>query len=257
MYNMSSSRPVLAFADRGFDLGALNMTSMQAEGERRHEVTLARRNRHPDQRNVDSFDDQVMGWYSAVAITSYPKWVHGAMRRLVHTLGTGPWLSGMTLNWGDSQRGLLAMWIGHAIAAPTWKDEGVDDARRGLPLDYYIYSNFAENPGNQCLVHAEEACEKCLSECHNRTREPENSAFSLPKYALMGPNRTQMCVPWEKAKETGRSLDCGKKSFDDVTSTYMDHLASSLWDNVKEALTAEPNANRSIFDTLLLPNNEE
>ena len=36
-----------------------------------------------------------------------------------------------------------------------------------LPLDYYIYSSFTENPSNQCLVHAGAECKACLAACDN------------------------------------------------------------------------------------------
>ena len=40
----------------------------------------------------------------------------------------------------------------------SWKD---------MPLDYYIYSSFTENPSNQCLVHSKAACSACLAACDN------------------------------------------------------------------------------------------
>ena len=32
-----------------------------------------------------------------------------------------------------------------------------------LALDYYIYADFTENPGNQCYVIPGEACRACLN----------------------------------------------------------------------------------------------
>ncbi len=31
----------------------------------------------------------------------------------------------------------------------------------GIPLDYYIYNHFCENPGNQCYVLGGDLCKQC------------------------------------------------------------------------------------------------
>lgn len=67
-------------------------------------------------------------------------------------MGSGPWYSGLW--WGDSQLGIAAMWIAHAAAAHSWGGHGA------LPLDYYMYSAFTENPSNQCFVHANSAARR-------------------------------------------------------------------------------------------------
>merc|ERR1740121_1634863 len=246
---MSSSRPLLAYI--GASLDFLNMSEMD-EKEQALEVSLARRNRNIRQRDELHFDQEVKTWYNAMALTSYPTEIRPAMRTLVHSLGTGPWLSGLA--WGDSQLGMLAMLIAHSMAAQTWSDgqeeaqDCADNPVTCLPLDYYVYSDFSENPGNQCLVHAEEQCEKCLEKCAEK--DPRPADFDMPKYAYMAPDQT--CV----LSEPG---NCGKKSFRDVMSTYTKHLASSLWDQVLAAMKtdSDSSANRSIFDLLLLYNMDE
>jgi hypothetical protein len=102
------------------------------------------------------------------------------------------WLVGLW--WGDSQAGLLAIWLGHAIAQMSWADGGekhessggaagsstASDGAAGdgvlaegaaggsavpLPLDYYLYSTFTENPANQCFLLPRDRCVACMERC--------------------------------------------------------------------------------------------
>jgi len=149
-YLMSSSTPFTFFMS-------------ESQGFFRQDSTLnkARRNKEPWQREMGSgeyaFEKQVRAWYHSVALDQYSLEVRPAMKALVHSLGAGPWLAGLW--WGDSQLGVLAMWLGQAIAAPTWGQP--------LPLDYYIYSDFTENPGNQCFVLEAQECAACMQRCDN------------------------------------------------------------------------------------------
>merc|ERR1719210_2421972 len=94
-----------------------------------------------------------------MALHSYSNDIQPLLRAVVSSVGVGPWLAGLW--WGDSQLGFLASWLGHAIAAASWAGSG------GVapPLDYYLYSAFTENPGNQCFVHSSANCRACLAHC--------------------------------------------------------------------------------------------
>merc|ERR1719471_1767857 len=118
---MSSSRPFIAF---------MSENQGYFGGEDHAKLNLARRNKHPLQRLAGSekyaFEKQVRAWYGSMALTSYHPDTHSALKTVVHSVGTGPWLAGLW--WGDSQLGMLSVYIGQALAAPTWG---------GLPVDYY------------------------------------------------------------------------------------------------------------------------
>lgn len=91
--------------------------------------------------------DDVERWYQAYEPSMYNKAVHGAFRSVVKRIGTGPWGAGV---WaGDSQQSFLAVWLATSLLG-------------GPILDYYAYSNFCENPGNQCFVLGQRDCKKCL-----------------------------------------------------------------------------------------------
>merc|ERR1712241_1605995 len=140
----------------------------------------SRRNKEPRQRNVDpnskwSFEKQVRAWYRAVALSSYPDHVQPILQAIVTSVGAGPWLAGLW--FGDSQLGFLASWLGHAIAVGSWGGPG------SLPLDYYMYSTFTENPGNQCLVHSKDRCQACAARCLQQA-EGQQHAFWLPGEAF-------------------------------------------------------------------------
>merc|ERR1719157_484195 len=163
---ISSSRPFLVFMSE----------SQGYFGESREEMQQARHNRLPLQRDMGhgnaAFEKQVRAWYRSVALTSYAPEVQPALKTVVQSIGAGPWLAGLW--FGDSQVGILAMLLGQAIAAGTWGQT--------LNLDYYIYSDFTENPGNQCFVLSKDACVECMNRCHNH--QPHRHSYWLPASAF-------------------------------------------------------------------------
>mmetsp|Transcript_73140 Transcript_73140/g.131727 ORF Transcript_73140/g.131727 Transcript_73140/m.131727 type:complete len:606 (+) Transcript_73140:46-1863(+) len=220
-YSMSSSRPFLVFMSE-------NQGFMSESGPHLHK---ARRNKAPQQRDVGhgkhSFEKQVRAWYRSVALTSYSEAVRPALKTLVSSIGAGPWLAGLW--WGDGQLGLLAMWLGQAIAASTWGSQ--------LSLDYYMYSSFTENPGNQCFVLSKEACQECLRKC-NSPAQP-HSANWMPSAALMS---GRPCV--------NTPQDCGKKGLADVIAAFKKDSAAALWDDIERKL-ASGSVKETVFDELL------
>jgi len=92
-------------------------------------------------------DEDVGLWYGAYESSLYNGAIQGAFRSVVRRIGTGPWGAG---DWrGDSQQSFLAVWLASSLL-------------NGVSLDYYVYSRFCENAGNQCLVLDEQACKACL-----------------------------------------------------------------------------------------------
>merc|ERR1712217_393602 len=82
-----------------------------------------------------SVDKDIERWYQAFEKTMYNPAVHDAFGAAIKSVGTGPWGSGV---WsGDSQTYFLKMWMANSL---------LDN----VGFDYYIYSKFCENPGNQC-----------------------------------------------------------------------------------------------------------
>jgi len=234
-YRMSSSRPFLAFMseNQGFITDPKGPKLDRA-------MHLIRRNKELRQRNVDpnskwSFEKQVRAWYRAVALSSYPDHVQPILQAIVTSVGAGPWLAGLW--FGDSQLGFLASWLGHAIAVGSWGGSGK------LPLDYYIYSAFTENPGNQCFVHAKALCHACLAHCAEAPLP--NESFWLPRNAYFGNFSSKSCVPDE-------GNDCGEKGFADVLRAYKSQPASALWDDLEAALQeSQGNTSMTVFDLLL------
>mmetsp|Transcript_62269 Transcript_62269/g.181915 ORF Transcript_62269/g.181915 Transcript_62269/m.181915 type:complete len:670 (-) Transcript_62269:187-2196(-) len=228
-YKISSSRPFLGFMSENQDF----IPWADSNGQR-----IARRNKEPRQREVNpsssyAFEKQVRAWYGSVALSSYNEDMQPILRKLVGSIGVGPWLAGLW--WGDSQLGLLAVWLGHAIAAPTWKGGS-------LPLDYYMYSAFTENPGNQCFVHSAANCKACLQHCHAKPL-PEKS-YWLPKG--VSPSPQDPCVDGDP------NQDCGVKGIEDIYEAYAHETASTLWTDVETTLSANPqDVSRSVFDMLL------
>jgi len=258
-YSISSTTPFLGFMSENQDfLGESAVWDGQRSvSDMRKHMILARQNRHPLQRSVDpadwyAFMFQVRAWYSAVALTSYNVDVRPALRALVKSLGTGPFLSGLW--FGDSQLGFLTVWVGHAAAASTWaaprthgdvdqEGEPAADARSPpLPVQYYVYADFTENPGNQCFVHSKAACEKCLQTC--AANPLPRSSFWLPDWAFMGPGNNMSCV-------VDSEKYCGKKGFQDVVAAYSQKTAIRLWEDVEKILRAGPQTESQIFDLLL------
>jgi len=240
-YQVSSSAPFLAFMSENQDYlneGAY-WSGEATASEMRVDLVKARRNRHPQQRAVRadvwySFMYQVRAWYSAVALTSYSSEVQPALRSMVRSLGTGPFLAGLW--WGDSQLGFLAVWIAHAIAASTWSSAS------GLPLQYYIYADFTENPGNQCFVHSEDGCKRCLARCAAEPLPP--TSFWLPEYGFMGPGGNKSCVVDSESY-------CGQKGIEHVLAAYGNAKASTLWSAVEDVLSRGPQTEATVFDLLL------
>mmetsp|Transcript_39515 Transcript_39515/g.113701 ORF Transcript_39515/g.113701 Transcript_39515/m.113701 type:complete len:654 (+) Transcript_39515:59-2020(+) len=224
-YAMTASTPFLGFYSKAQDWGG--------------DPALNRRNKDPGQRSADpevwySFGQQVQAYYRAVALTSYPDALRPALRRLIRSVGTGPWGAGLW--FGDSQISFLASWIGHAAAVKTW---GAGD----LPLDYYIYSAFTENPSNQCFVHSGGRCEACLKQC--KENPPPQSAVWLPADYYMEPGSSNACV----FEQPG---DCGQHGLEDVFTAYGERDAAQLWQEVEQKLGAlKTDTSRSVFDVLL------
>ncbi|CAL1135720.1 unnamed protein product, partial [Cladocopium goreaui] len=107
----------------------------------------ARQNRALAQRQVhgpNSFKQQVMAWYQALSLDALPPTFRDQMPKFVASLGSGPWMSGH--RFGDSQLDVLAIWLGQTLASRSWK--------ASVFLDFYMYSAFTENPGNQCYLHS-------------------------------------------------------------------------------------------------------
>eukprot|EP00411_Alexandrium_monilatum_P051838 CAMPEP_0175431684 /NCGR_PEP_ID=MMETSP0095-20121207/52499_1 /TAXON_ID=311494 /ORGANISM="Alexandrium monilatum, Strain CCMP3105" /LENGTH=630 /DNA_ID=CAMNT_0016731169 /DNA_START=55 /DNA_END=1947 /DNA_ORIENTATION=- len=239
-YQISSSRPFLAFMseNQGFI----------PEGNGTEDTRMARKNQHPAQRTVNvstgfAFANQVRAWYYSVALHSYSRDVRPMLQTLVQSLGTGPWLAGLW--WGDSQLGLLSVWLGHALAAPSWvrKQDGGNGAP-ALRLDYYLYSAFTENPGNQCLVHSGASCKACLDHC--KEKPLPKSAYWLPAWAFFGDEEelSSSCIPTE--------TPCGKLGLQDVIAAYAGSSVERLWSDVEKALESSVGSTASsVFDLLL------
>jgi len=145
----------------------------------------------------------------------------------VHSIGAGPWLAGLW--WGDSQAGFLAVWLGQAIAAPTWDQP--------LPLDYYMYSDFTENPGNQCFLLSKTACQACMEKCQSPS--PSRHSFYLPRAAYIN---GKPCV--------SSPADCGSVGLEAVLAAFGADTAGELWAAVEEKLRGGSVA-ATIFEELL------
>jgi len=245
---IASKTPFLGFMSENQDF--LNESAVwdgsRSVEDMREDMFLARQNRHPLQRAVDkdtwfSFMYQVRAWHSAVALTSYHEDVRPALRAMVKSLGTGPFLSGLW--FGDSQLGFLTIWIGHAIAAGTWAEtqQGADSSTASaasLPLQYYIYADFTENPGNQCFVHSASNCRACLDAC--KSRPLPDSAYWMPNYAMVA---GQACAAQS-------SSDCGQYGIEDVFKAYNESTAHDLWSDA-EAAMRRGSTDKTVFDLLL------
>lgn len=225
-FTMSSSRPFVAF-----------MSESQGFLPASRGLYWARMNREPMQRAVNgqyAFANQVRAWYRSLALTSYAQDVQPILKMMVQSVGTGPWLAGLW--FGDSQLGLLASWLGQAIAAPTWGGN--------FPLDYYIYSAFTENPGNQCFVHSAQNCAACLQAC---VQNPITKiSYWLPDAAYMDRSGNP-CV-------LGGAQYCGQKGIEDLVASYASKTAQELWNDLEAALArsgAQTPAASTVFDLML------
>jgi len=222
LFKISSSRPFLAFMSENQDFF----------GDGRKDMHKARHNRLPVQRDMGhgkfAFEKQVRAWYRSVSLSSYAADVQPALKTLVQSIGAGPWLAGLW--FGDSQLGILAMLLGQAIAAPSWG--------QSLNLDYYIYSDFTENPGNQCYVLSKDACVECMQRCGHH--QPHRHSYWLPRSAF----------EHGKPCESGTSY-CGSHGLQDIVAAYKDYTAAALWDEMEQTL-ADESVERTVFDELLV-----
>jgi len=202
------------------------------------EEQKARINRHPNQReyrhgSAHSFAAQIQAWYKGMALSSIPSQLHGVMRTVVKSIGTGPWSSGLA--FGDSQLDLLAIWIGQALAAESWGDGG-------LLTDYYLYSGYMENPGNQCFLHSASRCGDCLWTCDHQTF-PAGSV-SLPEGAYFTMDKKRPCV-------INSNYACPYHGIENVMWNFGFLHAGQLWRKVEEALASDQRPSRPVFDELM------
>merc|ERR1712087_73083 len=56
------------------------------------------------------------------------------------------------MGYGDSQQYFLTVWLATSLLQ-----------NGETALDYYLYSRFCENPGNQCFVLGSQACSQCIA----------------------------------------------------------------------------------------------
>ena len=238
MVRLSTSRPFAAFMSPNQDFLGVPESAHGAD------VRTSRHNRHPRQRAIDqslrySFEHQVAAWYGAMAPNQYHPAVRPAWRALVSSIGAGPWGAGLW--WGDSQVMFLAAWLGQVLAGSS--GSGGSD----VPLDYYLYSAFTENPGNQCLVLGRAACRECLAACADRPLPA--SAYWLPDWAFFGNGDAKMCVG-HGSRAAAEEL-CGETGVADVIATYTGGSVSRLWMAAESAMS-RVSVNSTVFDLMLL-----
>lgn len=229
---ISTSRPLF-----GFGSGNQDMLGSPPPGWK---VRNARLNKQAQQRDGTtgrfSFGKLVTTWYVVLSLTSYSSDLTDALQKTVRSVGSGPWSAGLT--FGDSQLGILAMWIGHALAVQSWGGSG------RVPLDYYLYSAFTENPGNQCLLHSMANCKRCLWRCNSN--KPPPHSFWMPDTGLMSKyDRTNPCV-------NGGEASCPAHGLEDVMWNFGLKRAGLLWQRVEEVLQQQPgDASKPVFDLLI------
>ncbi|CAE6972498.1 unnamed protein product [Symbiodinium natans] len=220
-YQIDRSRPVVVFMSE----------SQGFFTESRPNLELARTNRLDSQRDMGSgkyaFEKQVRAWYRSMALDSYDEAIRPILKKLSRSVGAGPWLAGLW--WGDSQLGFLAAWLGQVLAAHTWGQP--------LPLDYYLYADFTENPGNMCYILPGEACEKCLDIC--QSPDPPSSAYWMPDNAYFD---GRPCVE-------DKSI-CGQKGFDDIVGAFLGRSVGDVWREIESKVAASP-VSVNVFDALL------
>jgi len=225
----------------------LGFQSINQEAGLAQDVPPARKNQNPIQFETTGeygFEAQVKAWYNAVALDAWHPDVQAVLKKTVQAIGSGPWGSGVW--WGNSQIFALVAWIGQALAQSSWG--------RDMPLDYYIYSSFTENPSNQCLVHSKAACSACLAACDNSG------------YAGSGNNQRYCCMepePWIPSaglfdgkaclpSELAPTL-CGVHGFGEVYDAFRESTVGELWDKVKTAADAlhDNPEEATLFDKML------
>mmetsp|Transcript_10903 Transcript_10903/g.19434 ORF Transcript_10903/g.19434 Transcript_10903/m.19434 type:complete len:609 (+) Transcript_10903:33-1859(+) len=222
----------------------LGFQSINQESGLANKVPTARLNQNPIQIDMDGefgFPKQVAAWYNAVSLTSWHPDMHAILKKTVVAIGTGPWGSGVW--WGNSQIFFLAMWMGQALSASSWGET--------LPLDYNIYSSFTENPSNQCLVHAKDACRACLRACDNDGAA--GPPFTELRYCCMEPAAWipspglfdgKPCIP--EANYTA----CGTRGLAEVYDRYVDKSVAELWNDLEAYIAYMFPVTKTVFDTL-------
>jgi hypothetical protein len=87
----------------------------------------------------------VKKFYNFINPNVYNTDVSDVFDKCIDSVATGPWGAGVW--WGNSQTYFMVVWAACSVA--------------GIPLDYYIYNHFCENPGNQCYVLGDALCTQC------------------------------------------------------------------------------------------------
>lgn len=228
---ISNSKPLVAFKSETDEMfGEPNPSSWK--------LKAARTNKLWSQRSTSRFDSfsfgkQVSQWYRSISLESYASEIQPVLKKVVTSLGTGPWVAGLA--WGDSQLGLLAIWMGQALAAQSWGGSGA------LPVDYYLYSAYTENPGSQCLLHSESACHTCLGHC--KANPLPAKAYWLPGEAFMTYGNPCVADGWHV---------CPQKGFEDINWNYGLGHVGPLWHTIEQELSWHSGkVDRSIFDFLM------
>jgi len=228
-FQMSTSKPFVAF--KSFDF---------TDASDDFAVKAARKNQLKQQRNGgkvgnSTFRQLVAQWHRGVSLDSYDNDLHPLMKSVVKYIGAGPWAAGLA--YGDSQLGLLAMWIGHALAAKSWGGSG------RIPLDYYLYSSYVENQGNQCLLHSWDACTACLKTCLDD--KPPAGTWWAPSQAAMSYDKSNPCV-------FGGDGACSKNGLETIMWNFGLKHTGPLWRAVEEVLSkSHADVSKSVFDLLM------
>jgi len=136
----------------GADCNLVDAKNNLCDGQRRH------------------LDEDISNWYQAFEPNAYPEEVQQAFLKVVRRIGTGPWGAGVW--WGDSQQYFLAVWLATSLLSST-------------TLEYYMYTNFCENPGNQCFVLGGDGCQQCVADSGMPDVDAERCG-SQSVYAIVG-----------------------------------------------------------------------
>lgn len=108
---------------------------------------MVNNNCDPQRRHLDK---DIGHWYAAFEASAYNPAVQNALHAMIRRIGTGPWGAGAW--YGDSQQYFLAVWLATALLSNPPR------------LDYYVYDQFCENPGNQCFVlGSSSGCAECVA----------------------------------------------------------------------------------------------
>lgn len=232
-FKVSTSKPLVGFMSENQGMVPFNSPKWR--------LAKARLNQLAEQRDGSptgkyGFRRQIAQWYRSVSLESYSEDLHAMMKKVVKSVGAGPWMAGLW--FGDSQVGVLAMWIGQALAAQSWGGSGA------LPLDYYMYSRFTENAGNQCFVHSKAACQKCLWTCNRNI--PDHTTWWMPADALMSDaDTTNPCV-------VGGDNSCGVHGLEDIVWNFGMKHAGDLWNTAEHIMkTHRGDVSHTLFDLIM------